>query len=114
MRRDVVRVCKKNVKKGQIINCEGNIIVFFQIFIFIDGYLLPVVQLADEQIEEVEVAAVEEQVDEAKHGRGAHHRPRQVGQPHHGLDDPHGDQVEARQRGDHRIPLRNQRQVKTK
>lgn len=73
-----------------------------------DRYLLPVVQLADEQVEQVEVAAVEEQVDEAKHSRGAHHRPCQIGQPHYGLDNPYGDQVEAWQCGDHWVPLYNQ------
>lgn len=68
-------------------------------------YLLPEVQLADEQIEQIKVAAVEEQVDEAQHGRGAHHRACQVSEPHHGLDDSHGDKVEAWQSGDHWIPL---------
>lgn len=34
-------------------------------FFFIDGYLIPVVQLADEQVEQVEGTTVKEQVDEA-------------------------------------------------
>lgn len=68
-------------------------------------YLLPEVQLADEQIEQVKVAAVEEQVDEAQHGRGAHHLACEVSEPHYGLDDSHGDEVKAREGGDHWVPL---------
>ncbi len=68
-------------------------------------YLLPEVQFAEEQIEQVEVAAVEQQVDEAQHGRGTHHRAGQVGKPHHGLDDSHGNKVKARESGDHGVPL---------
>lgn len=77
-----------------------------------DRYLLSVVKLADEQVEQVEVAAVEEQVDEAKHGSGAHHCPRQIREPHNRLDDPYGDQVKAWQCGDHWVPLHNHRQKK--
>lgn len=73
-------------------------------------YLLPEVQLADEQVDQVEVAAVEEQVDEAQHGRGAHHVARQVGEPHHRLDDAHRDQVQTRGGSDHRVPLRKPKQ----
>lgn len=62
-------------------------------------------QFAGEQIEQVEVATVEEQVDEAQHGRGAHHLAREVREPHHGLDDPHGDEVKAWEGGDHWVPL---------
>lgn len=92
---------KEIMKKGQRTNSEGNIIVFFLIFIFIERYLLLLVQLADEHVQQVEVAALEEQVDEAKHVVGALHLLPRVGQPQHGLDDPHRDQVEARQRGNH-------------
>lgn len=66
-------------------------------------------QFADEQVEHVKVAAVEQQVDEAQHGRGTHHLVRQAGEPHHGLDDAHGDEVQARQSGDHWVPLRKDR-----
>lgn len=62
-------------------------------------------QFADEQIEQVEVAAVEKKIDESQHGSGADHSSTQVGQPHNGLYDPHGDKVQAGEGGDHRIPL---------
>lgn len=68
-------------------------------------YLLPEVQLAEEQIDQVQVATVEEQVDEAQHGRGAHHLACQLGEPHHRLDDSHWDKVKAWESGDHRVPL---------
>lgn len=76
-------------------------------------YLLPEVQFADEQVEQVKVAAVEQQVDEAQHGRGAHHLACQAGEPHDGLDDPHGDEVKAWEGGDHWVPLhKDQNDVK--
>ena len=62
-------------------------------------------QLAGEKVEQVEVAAVEEQVDEAQHGSGTHHLPRQVGQPNHGLNHPHCHQVQPWESGDHGVPL---------
>lgn len=68
-------------------------------------YLLPEVQFADEQIEQVEVAAVEQQVDEAQHGCGTHHRACQVCKPHHGFDDSNRDKVKAWEGGDHWVPL---------
>lgn len=72
---------KKIMKKGQRTNCEENIIVFCLIFILIERYLLLVVQLADEHVQQVEVATLEEQVDEAKQVVGALHLLPRVGQP---------------------------------
>lgn len=70
-------------------------------------------QFADKQIEQVKVATVEQQVDEAQHGCGTHHGACQVSEPHHRLDDTHRDQVQAWKGGDHRVPLQNdQRHVK--
>lgn len=62
-------------------------------------------QFADEQIEQVEVAAVEQQVDEAQHGRGTHHCACQVCKPHHRFDDSNRDKVKAWEGGDHWVPL---------
>lgn len=79
------------------------------IFITIRPYLLPEVLFAGEQIEQVEVPAVEEQVDEAQHGGGAHHLACQVSEPHHRLDDAHRCEVKAWQGGDHWVPLHKNR-----
>lgn len=70
-------------------------------------YLLPVVEFADKQIEQVKVAAVEQQIDEAQHGCWTHHTAWQTAEPNHRLDDTHGDQVKTWQGRDHRVPLQN-------
>lgn len=62
-------------------------------------------QLAEEQIDQVKVAAVEEQVDEAQHGRGTHHFACQFSEPNHRLDDTHRDKVKTWESGDHWVPL---------
>lgn len=68
-------------------------------------YLVPMVQLAYEQVQHIEVPAVKEQVGEAQHGGGTHHATRQFGEPRHRLNDAHRDEVEAREGGDHGVPL---------
>lgn len=75
------------------------------------SYLLLEVQLAEQEIDQVKVAAVEEQIDEAQHGRGTHHLACQVSEPNKRLDDSHRDEVKAWESGDHWIPLHTQRQV---
>ena len=77
------------------------------LFSSLSVYLLPGVQFADEQVEQVKDAAVEEQVDEAQHGRGTHHLACEVSEPHHRLNDSHRDQVEAWEGRDHGVPLKN-------
>lgn len=70
-------------------------------------YLLPVVEFADKQIGQVKVATVEQQIDEAQHGRWTDHIACQTAEPNHRLDDAHGDQIKTWQGGDHRVPLQN-------
>lgn len=103
-RREVVRVWKRgNVTSEDEKLTKKTCTIIFIIW----KYLLPEVQFADKQIEQVKVAAVEQQVDEAQHGCGTHHCACQVSEPHHGLDDSHRDQVKAWEGGDHWVPLHN-------
>lgn len=73
--------------------------------LIIQPYLLPEVQLADEQVDQIKVATVEQQVDEAQHGCRTNHLACQVSEPNHGLDDSHRGEVQAWERGDHWVPL---------
>lgn len=71
-----------------------------------DKYLVLGVYFADKEIEDVKVAAVEKHVDEAQHGSGAHGCSCPTHHPHDGFNHSNRQQVQTRQRGDHRVPLR--------
>lgn len=71
-----------------------------------DKYLVLGVYFADEEIEDVEVATVEKHIDEAQHGGGARGCSCPTHQPHDGFNHSNRQQVQTRQRGDHRVPLR--------
>lgn len=77
----------------------------------VHSHLLSEVKLTDEQIQQVKVSTVEEQVDEAQHGRGTHHLTCEVGQPHHRLDDSHRDEVQTWECGDHGVPLQQEQNI---
>lgn len=63
------------------------------------------VEFAEKQIEQVKVATVEEQIDEAQHGCRTHHTACQTAEPNHRLDDTHGEQIKTWEGRDHRVPL---------
>lgn len=69
-------------------------------------YLVLGVYFADEEIEDVEVATVKQHIDEAQHGSGAHGCSCPTHQPHDRFNHSNRQQVQTRQRSDHRVPLR--------
>lgn len=65
------------------------------------------VEFADKQIEQVKVATVEQQIDEAQHSCGTHHVACQTAEPNHRLDDTHGEQIKTWKGRDHWVPLQD-------